>query len=210
MNFLLPMRHLVHNVLRKPLFYDWDVQGFGMLRAYLDREHRFRLNIWDASLQVPGVSVIHDHPWDFSSVILQGVFHNVRYVEIPASTHSWAEEYCYHTIVPGPDGGPTSILGPSLGNEYSRMFLHAQPIERYLPGMVYQQKAKEIHASYFGGGAVTLNDRIRPPGPDEARVFWLAGGKWVDAKPRPAEFSEIRDVTARALEQWEYPRFEEE
>ena len=60
----------------------WTVQGFGFLRTYFgppNAPKMYRLNLWDHHFTVPNVSTIHDHPWDFTSVIVAGEFANQRY-----------------------------------------------------------------------------------------------------------------------------------
>lgn len=85
------LRASVKSILQEsPWNRDWTVQGFGMLRCYLDSDKRFRLNIWDDRLAVPHVSVIHDHPWSFDSWIINGIFHNQRFEE---ASHGMPYDY---------------------------------------------------------------------------------------------------------------------
>lgn len=177
------MQALVLSVLTKADAYEWSVQGFGMMRTYLDPHKRYRLNIWDSSLAVPDVSIIHDHPWDFHSWVISGAFRNQRYAV------GRGEQYKCMIIEPGDQGGPRG--------EAETILLQKCGLETYGPGDEYSQRAYEVHASYYDDGTVTLNDRTNR-GEDIARVCWLEGG-WVDAKPRVATPAEIDLVVQRAL-----------
>lgn len=185
-------RALVKTVLMYPRNHRWTLQGFGFLRTYLPfgpNAKRFRLNVWDNDLTLPGVSIIHDHPWDFTSWIINGEFRNLRFVE----DHFNGEEYMHMRIKCGETGG-------SLGTDALPIRLRAMPVECYTTGDIYQQRADEIHLSAFDQGTVTLNDRTGDT--EMPRVFWPAGGDWVDAKPREATEMEVAKTTLLALEKW--------
>lgn len=182
-------RAFVHrNVLHRTSPEDWSVQGFGMMRTYLDPERRFRVQIWDRRLQVPEVSLIHDHPWDFQSWILSGRLYNQRYVASTTGDH-----FYWMTIQPGEEGGPKST--PSLTRLWS------VPEEMYLRGDTYHQRSTEIHKTSYMDGTVSINDR-QNKGPDVARVFWKEGD-WVDANPRPPTRREWARTIELALLEWE-------
>jgi hypothetical protein len=189
------IRAAVKTMLEHPeIFDDWTVQGFGMMRCYIPGpvyNKQFRLNIWDGALTVPGVSIIHDHPWDFKSLIVNGEFENVRYVE---DYYNGDPHNCM-TIVTGEVGGPVGLSG--MAN------LRVSSHEHYKTGDTYQQEAKEVHASYPADGAVTLNERTRVGDGEHARVFWPVGTEWGDAIPRKATPVEIERTTRLALEKWE-------
>ncbi len=186
-------RALVREILRSPLRREWSVQGFGMLRTYLDADKRFRLNIWDGLLSVPGVSTIHDHPWHFKSLIVNGGFINIRYVQ----SETEGAPYNWNLIQTGPGGGKGNIGGV--------VKLVRQEPEHYEPGEIYNQVASEIHESIYADGTVTLNDRRRLPDGDHARVFWPLGSEWVDAEPRAATEAEVLNTIARALlKEWKF------
>lgn len=180
-------RSLVREVLRSPHGREWSVQGFGMLRTYLDAEKRFRLNIWDSQLAVPGVSTIHDHPWHFTSLVINGGFSNLRYLQ----SETEGAEYNWNLIQTGPGGGKGEIGGVTK--------LVRQEPEHYSPGEMYLQLANEIHESFYADGTVTLNDRTRLPDGDHARVFWPLGSEWVDAMPRAATEWEVYTTIGKAL-----------
>lgn len=184
---------MVRAILGDAQMYQWTVQGFGMLRTYLPvagNLKRFRLNIWNSNLAIPGVSVMHDHPWDFDSWIINGKFRNVRYIE-----DAWGLSYKFMTIKTGEGGCPMS--------EPAAVRLMPLPVENYKTGDKYHQDALEIHASFYDDFTVTLNDRVGDT--EHARVFWRdePHGYWVDAKPRVATAQEIGETVRLALEKWE-------
>lgn len=190
LTFLKP---LVANVLQDDR-RQWTVQGFGFLRTYFgpaDAPKRYRLNLWDHRFTVPGVSTIHDHPWDFRSVIVAGRFYNQRYRmtdEPGVFTHSFTE------IKTGEGGGPMKKV------PYEACVLERLAMEPYGPGDVYNQRADEIHETMFHDGAVTLNERIGDT--EHARVFWPYGADWVDAMPRPATREEVSSAVLTSLRRW--------
>jgi len=188
-------RATIKSMLEKPLNYEWSVQGFGMLRTYLDDDKRFRLNIWHSAFTIPNVSIIHDHPWSFDSWIVNGRFTNVRY-GISDAPRAGDALYDWQVIKTGPGGGPE-------GDSGTIRLISRASAEHYVTGDTYHQEASEIHASYYDDGTVTLNDRTRLPDGDHARVFWPSGGQWVDAEPRPARATEITFATTAALGIWE-------
>jgi len=170
---------------------EWTVQGFGFLRTYFgpaDAPKRYRLNLWDSHFTVPNVSTIHDHPWDFKSVIIAGEFTNQRYVMqdfVPGeATHSFT------TIKTGEGGGLEK-------SAVETCFLSPEWEEDYGPGDTYSQRADEIHETKFTDGSVTLNERIGDT--EHARVFWPYGTDWVDAMPRKATQREVSAAVLHAL-----------
>lgn len=147
-----------------------------------------RLNLWWRDLMVKGVSVMHDHPWHFDSLVVSGVLENVRYLKDPMGL-----EYEHASLKPGPKGGLMHKLG--------LVKLKAMPPERYAAGQQYRQRADEIHVSRPSDGCVTLNLRERV-GQDVARVFWPKGEEWVSAEPRQATPREVRETAEMALARW--------
>lgn len=185
-------RAAIKTILLHPMNHRWTVQGFGFIRTYLpfgENGKRFRLNVWDSKLTVPNVSIVHDHPWHFTSWIINGDFRNVRYVEDPEG-----DAYECMTIVTGEVGGPVGLSALTT--------LRALPEEFYTTGDIYRQDAKEIHKSVPADGTVTINDRERVGDGEHARVFWPALTEWGDAIPREATEAEIAETTYRALEKW--------
>lgn len=164
----------------------WTTMGFGMIRTYLDDQKTYRLNIWDDRLMVPRVSVIHDHPWDFTSLVLCGRIANTRYElnKIKAPNHS------FQHIVTGEGGGPAGLA--------EDCHLEACPVELLDAGKQYSQDREEIHRTEALRGTVTLNRRSPPTVNHTARVFWPLGEQWVDAMPRHATPDEVMEAVIAA------------
>lgn len=195
LTFLTP---LVRRVLEDP-HSEWTVQGFGFLRTYFgppDAPKKFRLNLWDSDLTIPNVSTIHDHPWDFKSIIIAGSFYNKRYLLL--STKEWisgiVEPTHHHVTIKTGEGGGKRKITPKICR------LKSLPIEHYAPGDTYEQRADEIHETIFEDGTITLNERIGDT--EHARVFWPYGTDWVDAKPRKATQAEVNSAVTYSLKEW--------
>lgn len=180
------IRAAVEALLRKPEGHDWSLQGFGMLRLYLSGSKDLRLHIWDRRFSVAGVSQLHDHPWDFRSLVIAGELTQYRYTESPAG-----EQYVYQTIQCGPGGCAKSEPAPIL--------LTRSTPETYEPGNWYGQKATEIHKSLPDDGSVSLIERTFKEDTEHARVFWKAGMEWISAEPRKATPEEVHAITQNAL-----------
>lgn len=161
-----------------------------MLWTYLDSERRYRLNVWDNRLAVPNVSLIHDHPWNFTSWILNGKLINERFQE------EYGELFEFMTIKCGPGGGP-SCLPPAITK------LRRLRLDSFGIGDAYYQEASDIHQTMFMTGTVTLNERTVIGDGHHARVFWPAGQRWVDAEPREARVYEIDMALQGVLDTWE-------
>lgn len=184
---------LVENILKHPEGFSWQMQGLGMLRIYLDGAKKFRLHIWDSALRVPGVSALHNHPWDLKSKVVAGVYKQYRYVPIQ-TYHTIREEFNRVTIKCGEGAACTS--------DVEKVLLSRQPLEEYTEGQEYFQQASEIHWSIPEDGTVTLVDRTPKEDADHACVYWRGKGGWVTAEPRLATAEEVKSVTTRALESW--------
>lgn len=196
MHSIEAIRALTKRVLSSP-GTKFSVQGFGMMRTYLDEDKEWRLNIWHSSLRVPNVSTIHDHPWHFDSWVVSGKFYNNRFVVFDRPGHHpqvTDQEMDYMTIRTGEGGGPTG--------EIKTCYLSRQPTEFYKAGDRYKQEASEVHETRYEDGAVTLNYRRRVGTGEHARVFWPHGQGWVDAEPRPATPQEVQGVLASVRESW--------
>jgi len=188
---------LVERILRAPLGsgQQWSLQGFGMLRLYMP-DKALRLHVWDSRYGVPKVSLHHDHPWDFSSLIIAGRLRNIRYtkeVDSGITLGQSSDIYNEQTIQCGPGGCVKSDPVPV------RLFEH--PVELYEAGDWYRQAANEIHMSAPEDGTVTLIDRTFNPDTEHARVFWQ-GPAWVSAEPREATSDEVISITSNAIKTW--------
>lgn len=173
--------------------HEWTTMSFGMIRTYLDPKKRWRLNVWDDRLQVPNVSIIHDHPWSFGSLNIVGELTNIRYNSIDVIGDA-AGTHLYHKIVTGEGGGPAEAP--------RKCRLIPKPEETYFAGGYYHQYAEEVHETSYLRGTVTLNDRTPASADHTARVFWPVGTNWVDAMPRIATSGEIRAAIDAALERF--------
>lgn len=168
---------------------EWTIQGLGMLRLYLDDEHVYRLHLWDPRLAFEQVSTIHDHPWDFESVIISGQMVNVRYLEGSGLTYEGSELFC------GAGGG-------LLPDTRRVVELQSHPDPVYLTGMRYKQEAPELHDSLPMEGAVTVIKRTFGPNRDIAHVYWPYNTQWGSAEPRAATREEVIHFTREALAHW--------
>lgn len=193
LTFLKP---LVANILQDDR-RAWTVQGFGFLRTYFgpaSAPKMYRLNLWDSHFTVPNVSTIHDHPWDFTSVIVAGEFGNQRYRLYGEMKHGLTPPtHVFTTIRTGEGGGLEK-------SAFKDCVLDAYKEEHYAPGDVYGQQAHEIHETKFVDGSVTLNKRIGDT--EHARVFWPYGTDWVDAIPRAATKDEVTSAVLHSLRRW--------
>jgi len=179
---------LVKAILQKAQSFNWSLQGFGMLRLYLSQE--VRLHVWDSRYAVPGVSVIHTHPWDFLSQVVAGKVGNILFNESETKGMPFHKQ----VIQCGPGGGlcgmPTDVL------------LHPAYEELYIEGQSYTQNAQEIHASRPADGTVTILTRTFREDTEHAAVYWPAGTEWGSAEPRPATPEEVAAITGNALSRW--------
>lgn len=172
---------------------EWTVQGLGMVRTYLAPDKRHRLNVWHSDFMIPNVTRVHDHPWDFWSLILAGSFRNLRFKLIEDGATNWWQQ----KIRCGEDGGKEGLA--------KRVCLMPDDVEYYKPGDSYHQAANEIHLSEFEDGTVTLNDRSREQPGHLANVFWPASlgcEGWITAEPRPARPSQVLKACEVALFQF--------
>lgn len=179
---------LVQKILESPTDLEWSVQGLGMLRLYLSKE--VRLHIWHSDLKAEDASVIHTHPWDFTSHIIAGQINNTilteqgGYSPIP---HKRQQIFC------GVGGG---LIG-----DPEEVTLGVDSKHTYYEGDSYEEKAEEIHLSQALNGTVTIVERRFKDDEDHAFVYWEEG-EWGSAEPRPAENVEVLGVTSYALNRW--------
>jgi hypothetical protein len=189
------LRDSVRELLMRPYDRQWTIQGLGMLRTNWSHDNGTRIHIWDNRFKTPGVSTIHSHPWDFESVVMAGQFTNIVYDEAPYElaprTHSM------QTIKCGEGGG--------LVGEPELVALDGDQPMLMTPGHCYQQRANELHETYYSDGSVTLCRRtVRDGDGHHARVCWKASGRFVTAEPRIATAEEIEGVCQHALAAWEW------
>lgn len=185
-------RALVRTMLEDWGSYKWTLQGFGMLRAYVSKE--LRLHVWSSDHRVKDVSSLHDHPWDFESLVVSGCIHNTRYRATTPSSPGASRWLC-STIVCGPN--PCSM--PS---EPEPVWLKPEDTEYIYTGGTYAQDRLEVHESQFADGTVSLISRRFYDDTEHARVFYRE--RWVTAEPRDATTAEARAIIQKALDQWEW------
>lgn len=183
---------LVQNMLEHPERHDWSLQGLGMLRTYLDADHRLRLHVWTEAGANEGVSELHTHPWDFTSIVIAGEVINRIYIKelSGAGDKEWQEQ----TIRCGEGGG--------LVGEPEIVKLTEKPLERYGSGETYSQYARQIHQSSPADGTVTIIKRTFGKDTEHAYVYFPVGDEWVTAEPRPATDEEAKTICDNALGKW--------
>jgi len=176
-------RNYAKKILDKYEDYQWSVQGFGMLRAYLDPEQIFRIHVWIPSvLRVDQVSDLHDHPWDFQSKVVWGELINRRY-----------------EVKPNPLGvHRRQLMQPGVG---AKLIGDPQPCdllqvqeETYFTGGFYSQKADEIHRTEVPTTAISIIKRRFRKTRERAYTFHQGGRPWVSAKPRPSNHEEVKKL----------------
>jgi hypothetical protein len=186
------VKALTRAIIEHPNDYDWSLQGFGMLRLYL--EDNIRMHIWDSRYRVKDVSMMHDHPWDFHSHVVVGKIVNQRFVYDPLAARDEPNSFMRQTLLCGVGGGLEG--GPV------KVWLNIQKEEIYEAKDSYDQLANEIHISYPEDGTITLVRRIMHDDTEHAHVFWDMGKEWVTAEPRPATPFEVMDITRNSLAKW--------
>jgi hypothetical protein len=195
--------HLVKGLLKNPTKLGWSLQGMGMLRTYLSRE--IRLHVWDSRFRVKDVSDIHDHPWDFESLVICGIVCNTRY-EVRRAEASFDED------APGwPHSNATHhegriICGPAPSvkgaQDICAVRLAAKPDEVLGAGDSYRMKADEVHRTTYENGTVTVCRRVFREDTEHARIYWPLGLEWVSAEPRAATAEEVTSICGEALRNW--------
>lgn len=193
-----PLQMTVLHILDNATKFEWSVQGMGMLRLYL--RNVGRIHVWDSRLRYPGVSRIHTHSWDLRSTIVFGALYNRRFERSAILSNLIVprkEHFLTQRIVCGYDTHTVT--------EPEQVRLKGQPVEFYDEGMVYTQRAHEIHTTDAQEGTVTLMERNQDGPMGEADVFWPYGTTWGDAKPRPATEDEVRMITASVIQKWALP-----
>lgn len=179
---------LVRTILSAPLRYEWSIQGLGMLRMYLSKE--VRLHIWHLAYRVPGVSDIHDHPWDFESEVVCGWIRDHEYELVAGEpTHQMQVIRC------GTGGG---VFGEPSPVRLQKVEAPAIGITK-ATGSVYRHESTAIHRSEPANGTVTIVRRTFKTDTEHARVFFPLGTEWVSAEPRQATVEEVIAFTGAAM-----------
>jgi hypothetical protein len=167
----------------QPLYGDWSIQGFGLLRLYIRRIGR--LHIWDPALRYPGVTMVHNHSWDLRSTVVSGCLVNRRWTEQP-----YGERWKRRRIVTGYDCRFVDPVDEDV-------FLIEEPRDVYHAGDVYSQAAKQIHMTDAEDGTITLMERTEDVN-GEADLYWRETERWGTARPRPAMRQEVLSTIQKA------------
>jgi hypothetical protein len=183
------LKSLMRSVLRNPHDREWTLQGFGMLRTYLDDKHEYRLHVWSEEHAVDKVSTIHTHPWDFSSTIVAGHLKDIAYKRVQDHNRMLEQQ-----ILGGEGGG--------LKGDPIEVGLLTTTVLTLSEGSSYSHNAADIHESRPADGTVTLIKRCFGPDVDHASVFWNKRETWVSAEPKPATWFETHKITQNALKKW--------
>lgn len=181
---------LVKKILTNPLNYEWELQGFGMLRLYLDKE--IRLQVWSKKYQTKNVSIIHTHPWNFKSTIICGQMTNILYSE--KEFPQYKENNFYKS----------RILTGKNAKQFNtkEVCLIESKRTSYKPNECYYHDKTEPHKTEFIDGTVTIIERSNRSKENHAYSYWeIEHGEngWVSAAPRLATKQEILDICSEAL-----------
>jgi hypothetical protein len=188
MNFQIS-RELVKHLLNTRDRIEWSIQGLGMLRCYLSQDRSIRLHIWDDRYKTDKVSPLHDHPWDFESVIVSGALINAKYIK----TYGVGQDYQHTRIVCGPGGCQV--------DKVNSVKLKCLEKTVYGPGEIYRQQKSDIHDTLPERGTITIITKFDSQD-DYANIYWKEG-QWISAEPRPATFLEINEICEYALKKFE-------
>lgn len=188
---ITPAAQLVRRMLDNPNQFQWSVQGLGMLRAYINE--RLRLHIWSPSDAVENVSVIHDHPWHFTSQILWGSVKNILYSIVEGeATHHEVRIKC---------GAGSCVVSDKSD---VKLMIHSNQL--YEAGDIYSQKGYWLHESQPEDGTVTLIEREFLGDSEHAMVYFPRNTEWVSAEPRPATKEEVEKYVTQALKLYDSVR----
>ena len=173
---------IVKQVMENPFNYEWELQGFGMLRTYIDKDTR--LQIWLKDFIVPGVTDIHTHPWDFESFIYQGQISNFIF-----------KEYALHDQVSGEwfQSDRCLILTGVTAFVKEKTPIILKPLDKveYSRGDIYFHGKDVPHRINFVDGTITILTKSNIHEDSLAYSYVQNGGEWVSAAPRIATKEEI-------------------
>lgn len=196
-------------ILKNPFNYEWEVQGFGMMRTYI--AENTRLQIWNSDLVVENVTDIHTHPWDFYSTILQGKIINIKYKECAKSYYK-AKKYSRCLIETGENAYVKEAKEVYLRKsgrytyEYNR-----KDCKEYTD--IYTHKKHIPHKIKFVDGTITVLTKINISENIHDRKLAYSyvkdGMDWVSAVPRPATKEEIVCTIAKAWNCYNNEKFEQ-
>lgn len=171
----------VKYILENPFDYGWELQGFGMLRTYIDKNTR--LQIWLNDFIVPGVTDVHTHPWDFTSTIYQGSIINHVFVDHELTDKvEGGENYDRCLILTGENAYVKERTLVKLTN-WSNL--------DYYRGDMYYHYKNAPHRIDFMDGTITILTKGNINPDNLAYSYTKPGEEWVSAAPRLATPEEI-------------------
>ncbi len=189
---------LVKKILENAINYEWSIQGFGMLRLYLEDE--IRLHIWDTRYKIKDVSIIHTHPWNFHSYVIAGILFNQDWKEVslddPFHFGFWRQEIITGEQATATPQNKTILVGAIIDK-----------IKYYGEGDTYYQDMTIPHQTCYEDGTVTIIERDSRLDNNFAYSYWneeFGPNGWVSAAPRKATEAEILDIVENSLEKFFY------
>lgn len=174
------------------------------MRLYLTQE--MRLHIWHSSLMTPDVTLVHDHPWHFHSLVITGRVKNERY--FPSSSRPGDKWEPGNEYLGGPELYVRQQLfcgpGGCINGEPEDIILHKglKASETCFPGDCYSQSKDQIHYTTAEDCTVTLVERKFQGDRDNANIYRKGGLPFVSAEPRPATPEEVDLVVGQTLQKW--------
>ena len=172
---------MLSSILSYPQDHTWTASGLGLIRCYLSEDRSVRLHIWNSDLRVPGVSMIHTHPWHLFSTIVCGCIVDNTYEEADASNDQFYP-YFRRKMRCGDDV-------QSLGKD-AMVSLIKRQTKQYYPEDSYRHCPEDIHETEAAEGTVTVMTRVQSDR-DYAYIYWPGGTNFGDSYQRPATENEI-------------------
>lgn len=194
---------IVKQVMENPFNYEWELQGFGMLRTYIDKDTR--LQIWLKDFIVPNVTDIHTHPWDFQSFIYQGQIRNNIFSEYGLQNSVQGEWFqCDKCLI---------LTGEhAYVKERNIIILKPNGSFDYFRGDTYFHEKNIPHRIDFIDGTITILTKSNIH-EDSLAYSYVKGfnNEWVSAAPRIATKEEIQTFidAASKLNKEEIPTLED-
>ena len=175
---------IVKQVMENPFNFEWELQGFGMLRTYIDKNTR--LQIWLKDFIVPNITDIHTHPWDFQSFIYQGQIRNNIFFEYELQDQVREEWFqCVKCLI---------LTGEhAYVKERNPIILKPNGSFEYFCGDTYFHEKNIPHRIDFIDGTITILTKSNIH-EDSLAYSYVKGfnNEWVSAAPRIATKEEIQ------------------
>lgn len=182
---------IVKDVLEHPFNYQWELQGFGMLRTYIDKDTR--LQIWLKKYIVEDVTDVHTHPWDFTSYIYQGKIVNNCYSEHPFKVSPNDNEMSFDRCL--------ILTGENAYvKEKIKVLLRKDSSIPYRSGETYHHDKTIPHRIDFIDGTITILSKRNIDVNSLAYSYVPNGKDWVSAAPKIATVGEIREFIKSACD----------